>query len=208
MAISSRDSAGIVQFGFEAGFLKQLPRQGWLLAGVPSPESVADHSWRVGVLAYLIAHQEGANADHAAVLGMFHDFPEVRTGDVPSVGKPYVGTAPAHDVIADQTAVLPPKLAAHIVGLVDEHEAAKTAAATPEARCSRDADKLDCLLQALTYGRAGNGQVGPWVSSMADAVVTGSGRALVEAALVSEPGAWWRGFAENFSRLKVRDVPA
>jgi 5'-deoxynucleotidase YfbR-like HD superfamily hydrolase len=208
MGTSPRDAAAIVEFGFEAGGLKLLPRAGWLLAGQPSPESVADHSWRVGVLAYLIAHQEGANADHAAVLGMFHDFPEVRTGDVPSVGKPYVQTASPHQVIADQTEALPAKLAAHIVALVDEHEAAKSAKATAEARCSRDADKLDCLLQALTYGRAGNSQLGPWVSSMADAVATVSGRALVEAALVSEPGAWWRGFAENFGRLTVRDVPA
>lgn len=208
MGTSPRDADGIVSFGFEAGFLKSLPRAGWLLAGVPSPESVADHSWRVGVLAYLIAHQEGANADHAAVLGMFHDFPEARIGDVPSVGKPYVRTAPPHEVITDQAAVLPARLAAHVVALVDEHEGAKLPNATLEARCSRDADKLDCMLQALTYSRAGNSQLQPWVSSMADAVGTQSGRVLVEAALVSEPGGWWRQFAEQFGRLKVRDVPA
>lgn len=39
----------------EAGQLKRTPRAGWLLAGVPTPDSVAEHSYRVGIIAYVIA---------------------------------------------------------------------------------------------------------------------------------------------------------
>ncbi len=95
-------TAAIVSFGYEAGQLKKLPRAGWLLTGITNPESVAGHSFRVAVLAYVIAVQEGANPERAATLGLFHDFPETRIGDVPSVGKPYVRTADPNKVIADQ----------------------------------------------------------------------------------------------------------
>lgn len=194
---------GVARFAYEAGQLKQLPRAGWALAGVPSPESVAEHSFRVGVLAYVIAALEGADADRAATLGLFHDLPETRIGDVPSVGRNYVTTAPPQDVVADQVAELPESLGAHIAALIDEHESAKTASATPESRCSRDADKLDCLLQAREYQAQGNEHMQPWINSMVAAVSTETGKRLAAAAQEVSPGAWWAEFAANFGKKRV-----
>lgn len=191
---------GVAKFAYETGQLKQLPRAGWLLAGVRDPESVAEHSFRVGVLAYIIAALEGADPDRAAALGLFHDLPETRIGDVPSVGRPYVTTASPYDVTADQVAELPPPLAAHIAALIDEHESAKTAAATPESRCSRDADKLDCLLQAREYQGQGNQHMQPWIDSMVAAVSTETGKRLAAAAQEVPPSAWWAEFAANFGK--------
>ncbi|WP_231974540.1 HD domain-containing protein [Pseudonocardia sp. HH130630-07] len=193
------EARGIAQFAYEVGQLKQLRRAGWLLAGVHNPETVAEHSFRVGVLAYVIAVLEGANADRAATLGLFHDLPETRIGDVPNVGRPYITTAAPHDVAADQVAELPEILGRHIVELIDEHEAAKTPAATPEAKCSRDADKLDCLLQAREYQAQGNQQVQRFVDSMVTAVHTETGKRLAAAALETEPSAWWAEFAAAFT---------
>jgi putative hydrolases of HD superfamily len=105
------DSAAIVAFAYEAGQLKRLPRAGRLLTGIKDPESVADNSFRVAVLAYVIAVKEGANPERAATLGLFHDFPETRTGDIPSVGKPYVRT-PARPT----SRTLPVMLLADIAG--------------------------------------------------------------------------------------------
>lgn len=193
---------GVAKFAYEAGQLKRLPRAGWLLAGIREPESVAEHSFRVGVLAYIIAALEGADADRAAALGLFHDLPETRIGDVPSVGRPYVSTAPPHDVASDQVIELPESLATHIVALIDEHESAKTAAATPESRCSRDADKLDCLLQAREYQSQGNQFMQPWIDSMVAAVTTETGKRLAAAAQEVSPGAWWAEFAANFGKKR------
>jgi len=39
--------AGVAAYLFEIGSLKNLPRAGWLRLGVPLPESVAEHSFRV-----------------------------------------------------------------------------------------------------------------------------------------------------------------
>jgi putative hydrolase of HD superfamily len=196
----SADNAfeGIIGFAYEAGHLKQIPRAGWLLAGVRNPESVAEHSFRVGVLAYVIAVQEGANPDRAAALGLFHDFPETRIGDVPSVGKSYVRTTDPREVVADQVSGLPAQLAAHIQGLVAEHESAKRPDGTLEAQCSRDADKLDCLLQAREYQAAGNSNMQRYVDSMIAAVSTRTGIALATIAADLAPSMWWDGFAARF----------
>lgn len=190
--------AAIATFAHEVGHLKHIDRSGWLLAGVRSPESVAEHSFRVGVLAYVIAAAEGADADRAAALGLFHDLPETRIGDVPSVGKRYVTTADPAEVVADQTHALPDDLARRIRGLVAEHESAKTADATPESRCSRDADKIECLLQAREYQREGFTELSPWVATMVDAVSTATGKALAAVAAEVPPAAWWDGFARTF----------
>ncbi|HSV65498.1 MAG TPA: HD domain-containing protein [Mycobacteriales bacterium] len=196
------DNAAIVRFGHETGFLKHVSRSGWLLAGVRDGESVAEHSFRVGILAYCIAVQEGANPDRAATLGLFHDVPETRIGDVPSVGKHYVQTADPVQVITDQVRGMPSELAAHIIALIDEHESAKRPSATLEAKCSRDADKIECLLQAREYQREGYTHLDYWVSTMVDAVETVTGKRLVAAALDVSPAAWWEDFARSFGQRR------
>ncbi|MBE9375592.1 HD domain-containing protein [Saccharopolyspora sp. HNM0983] len=198
--MSDQRFAEIIAFAHESGHLKHTRRTGWLLGGVRDGESVAEHSYRVAVLAYIIAACEGANPERAATLGIFHDVPETRIGDVPSVGKKYITTASPHDIIADQTAGLPPELRDRIVGAVDEHESAKTASATPESECSRDADKLECLLQAREYQCEGYTQLDEWVRSSAEAVTTATGRTLAAAALEVSPGEWWGSFARAVGR--------
>jgi putative hydrolases of HD superfamily len=198
------DMRDVARYAYETGQLKRLPRAGWALAGISSPESVAEHSFRVGVLAYVIAVLEGANPDRAAALGLFHDVPESRIGDVPSVGKPYVSTPPAQAIAADQVADLPENLAQHISALIDEHEGAKEPGATAEARCSRDADKLECLLQAREYQAQGNLQMQPWIDSMVAAVSTETGKRLAAAAQELPPDAWWAEFAANFGKHSTR----
>lgn len=203
MSLSDRSAAGIVSFAHEVGHLKHVSRAGWLLAGVRNGESVAEHSFRVGVLAYVIATYEGANADHAAALGLFHDVPETRTGDVPSVGKRYVDTADPRKVAADQSSRLGDPLAEHVIALITEHESAKTSEATLESKCSRDADKLECLLQAREYQREGYTQLDLYVSSSADAVTTATGRRLAATALKVSPGEWWNEFAQTYGVPRV-----
>jgi putative hydrolases of HD superfamily len=194
------DMHGVVRFAYEAGQLKRLPRAGWLIAGIRDPESVAEHSFRVAVLAYLIAVLEGADPHRATALGLFHDLPETRIGDVPRMGRPYITTAAPDLVASDQVAGLPDELAHHIATLVTEHESANTPAATPEARCSCDADKLDCLLQAREYQCQGNQFVQPWIDSMVTAVITETGKRLAAAAQEVSPDAWWVDMAARFEK--------
>jgi putative hydrolase of HD superfamily len=65
------------------GRLKEVPRTGWLDRGIPPEdvESVADHSYGVALLAWLLAPDELDRA-HAVELALIHDLAESVVGDV------------------------------------------------------------------------------------------------------------------------------
>jgi hypothetical protein len=88
---------------------------------------------------------------------------------------------------------------------VTEHESAKTPDATPEAKCSRDVDKIECLLQAREYQREGYTQLDRWVTTMAEAVTTPTGKRLATAALGVSPAAWWTTSPERSARRGPND---
>jgi putative hydrolase of HD superfamily len=181
------DDDALASFMIETGHLKRTRRAGWQIAGVRDPESVAEHSYRTGVIAYILAVMEGANPDRAAALAVFHDVPETRIGDVPSIGRAHVSTAAPQEVVKAQTARLPESVAAAVRGLIGEFEAKET----PEARCAKDADKLECLLQAREYQSQGYQLMQPWVDTMVSAVRTGSGQRLAQAACTLNVDDWW-----------------
>ncbi|HEV8359378.1 MAG TPA: HD domain-containing protein, partial [Candidatus Thermoplasmatota archaeon] len=65
----------------EAEALKRTPRAGWKRVGIARPESVADHSWRLALMAMLYAEMLGLDAGKAARIAVLHDLAEARTGD-------------------------------------------------------------------------------------------------------------------------------
>src|SRR5260370_33813825 len=144
--------AGMATFLFEMGHLKQLPRSGWLLLGIPQPETVAEHSFRVGVVGIMLAAFDGsADIGRTAALCLLHDAHETRIGDVPSVGRAYVTTAAPQAVSVHQTSAMPGPAAKIIQKLVAEYEATETV----EARLAHDADKIETLPQAIEHQSQG-----------------------------------------------------
>ena len=81
---------------------------------------------------------------------------------------------------------LPPALAGLIRAAVREYEAGQT----PEARCARDADKLEMLLQAREYEDQGHRNVQPWIESALSRLRTPAGRRLADEALAQPPLGW------------------
>jgi putative hydrolases of HD superfamily len=185
--MTDQDLRSLTAYLVEAGHLKRTRRAGWWIAGVRDPESVAEHSFRTGIIGYVLAVMEGANPDRTAALCLFHDMIECRLGDIPSTGKRYVTMAQAEEIAKDQTAELPGAVAQPIRDLVGEFEAKETI----ESRCAKDADKLECLLQAREYQAQGFQTVQPWVDTMVSAVRTDSGRRLAAAARTEPVNAWW-----------------
>jgi putative hydrolase of HD superfamily len=179
---------GAARFAYEMGLLKRLPRAGWLVAGVRDPESVAEHSFRTALLGYVLALLEGADPERTAVLCLFHDTQETRIGDVPYVGHGYVSTAPGATVTADQVDGLPGAVADAVGAVVAEQVAGETA----EARLARDADKLECLVQAREYEARGCHDVRAWIDSSLAALRTPSALRLARACLEVPPAAWWQ----------------
>lgn len=188
---------GVGCFAQEVGYLKRMPRSGWEVAGVPRPETVAEHSFRVGVLAWLLAAIEGADADRAATLGLFHDVHETRIGDVPAVQRKYVATARPEAVAADQAACFSPSLRGWFLDRIDEYEERQT----PEAVCAKDADKLECLLQAREYQAAGVVAVDRMIETSRVGLRTATGRRLAELLVELDPAEWWAQAAADYPAL-------
>lgn len=173
--------------------LKRETRTGWERHGIDAPESVAAHSWGVGLLALVLADEwadavgEPIDAGRAAAMAIVHDLGESVTGDVPATATEAEREAAARDerraVERFDAAVggLAPDRGVTIADLHREFEAGET----PEARFVRELDKLEMLTQAVQYEREGahDGQPGRLDEffETADASVTSDpGRALFE----------------------------
>jgi putative hydrolase of HD superfamily len=130
----------------EALRLKELPRAGWVRAGVSHPESVAAHSWGISwlILALCPAH---VDRGHALALAVIHDLPEVHAGDI----TPKDGVS-AHEKQALEEAGMDRILLGHpqaeaLKALWSEYDSGTS----PEARFVKACDKLDMALQAQRY---------------------------------------------------------
>jgi putative hydrolases of HD superfamily len=189
--------AGTAAFLLEMGHLKNLPRSGWLLLGIPQPETVAEHSFRVGITGMTLAAIDGADIGHTAALCLLHDAHETRIGDVPSVGRAYVTTAAPEAVSAHQTSAMPAGAARAFQALTAEYEAAQT----PESQLARDADKIETLLQAIEYGDRGF-DTGPWRETSLAALRTKAGQELAQAITAADPR-WWAAFAASYHELRA-----
>ena len=118
--------------------LKDIPRTGWLRAGVDSPESVAAHSWGMSVLAMHLCPKK---LDRMRVIEMclVHDLPEVEVGDL----TPYDDTSSTSE---DERKAMT-RLARQWLELFEEYEAQET----EEANFVKYLDKLDMAYMARLY---------------------------------------------------------
>lgn len=180
------DAAGAMNFIFEAGVLKRAARTGWWFAGVKEPESIADHSFRTSLIGMMLAVMEGADPARVSMLCVLHDTQETRITDIPHIAKRYLIAVPNTAVTADQVAACPPAVADVITAAVTEYEAGETL----EAVVARDADKLECLVQAVEYRHQGIDNVQRWIDSSRAALRTASAHRLADAALSGQPLAW------------------
>ncbi|MEV7084987.1 HD domain-containing protein [Streptomyces sp. NPDC093085] len=186
----SEDLTAVARFLYEAGTLKSTRRSGWWMAGVKDPESVADHSWRTALIASVIARLEGADPAQAALLAVWHDSQETRTGDVNHLGKKYGNGSEAdpRDITADQVGGMPEVVAATVRELVAEYEAKES----PEAVCARDADKLECMIQGIEYRAQGYANAQRWIDNSRRRITTPSGQAIADAVLATGSLDWLR----------------
>ncbi|MBL7161132.1 MAG: HD domain-containing protein [Anaerolineales bacterium] len=155
--LDKADTLPIIAAYFEISHLKQLYRQGWLRRGIPTErcESVAEHSFGVAVLAFLLAETYFPDLDHLKVLRMalIHDFGEIYAGDF----------TPGDNIPPEEKNQLERESAQHVFGklpqgaqyiqLWEEFESGKS----PEAQFIQQVDKLEMVLQASVYEHQGWG---------------------------------------------------
>jgi 5'-deoxynucleotidase YfbR-like HD superfamily hydrolase len=174
------------QLIYETGLLKLSKRTGWWLCGVKDPESIAEHSFRTAIIAGLLAGLEGADPARATLLAVWHDSQETRVGDIPHLGRRYLQAASNEDVTRHQTAGLPAALADQLRSLVHDYENGDSL----EVQCAHDADKLDCLFQAIEYRDSGHQNVAGWITSSRTGLRTKAAERLADAAITMTSQQW------------------
>tara|TARA_B100001287_G_scaffold70500_1_gene58165 strand:- start:977 stop:1444 length:468 start_codon:yes stop_codon:yes gene_type:complete len=118
--------------------LKHILREGWVRAGVESPESVAAHSWGMSILAMHLCPPE-INRMRVLEMCLVHDLPEVEVGDLTPHDDTRTKSVDEHNAMQ--------RLAPHWLDLFEEYEAQ----ITEEAKFVKYLDKLDMALMATTY---------------------------------------------------------
>jgi len=160
------------------------------MAGIADPESVAEHSFRTAILGYILAHLADADPMKTAALCLFHDTPEARINDLHSTAKRYIDPGRGEAVaLAEQVERLPQPIADAILSLMGDYEE-KTSL---EAQLARDADVLECLIQAREYQTQGYVNVQEWIDNCKASLKTDVAKNVAEACLQVEPREWWQG---------------
>ena len=133
----------------------------WALMRNTRTENVEEHSYEVAVLAHALAaigrevFHKDVDPDKAATAALFHDAPEIITGDMPTPIKYYnpdikIAYRQVEAVAQDRLlSMLPPELAAIYATLVRESDEGVR-------RYVKAADKLSAYIKCVEEGKAGN----------------------------------------------------
>jgi putative hydrolase of HD superfamily len=150
------DAERVLECMAEIHTLTKLPRIGWIMAGVPDPESVSDHCFETAIIAYILAQQIDQPVDLGKVLSMalFHEVGEVRLTDLPRRSGPYVKAfkrdaerAASEDILRDA--------AESVLPLLEEMHELRTL----EARLVEAAEELQIIAAAMYYAKENRGDI-------------------------------------------------
>ncbi len=145
---TSREMKGALDFFAEAGLLKRVKRSGWWVAGIKDPESVADHCFRTAVIGYYMAFMEGVDPYKVVTMCLFNDIHEARINDLHKMGHYYIDFKQAEKkVFQDQISFLNERVKQPLKAARDEYDTQTS----QESIVARDADILECLVQAREY---------------------------------------------------------
>ncbi len=184
--------AGLNLFA-EAGLLKHIKRSGWWVAGIKNPESVAEHSFRCAIMAYYIAHCEGVDPYKALVMALFNDIHEARINDLHKMGHYYIDFKQAENkVYKDQIEHLDKNVKEEMFILRRDYEEQKT----KESIVARDADILECLLQAKEYLDGGHAKAKKFFQKAPDYLKTKTAQRLWQKIKKWDSSAWWENIVK------------
>lgn len=139
-------SCNKLAFYAEVGKLKSLPRRGWVIRGIPNPETVASHMYRSQFIARDFAIELGEDPMACMYMMMIHDLPEARAGDI----------TPHCNVSKKDKLALEEKAARELAVLSGDPDFLPTfkeynEKETLRAQICGDADKIECLIQTMEY---------------------------------------------------------
>lgn len=107
-------------------------------------ESVAEHSWRITLMAMLLREEFPAlDREKLLCMCLIHDLGECFTGDIPAFRKTEEDRKREEALLDDWVGSLPAPLSGELAALYREMEAQQT----PEAKLYKALDKLEAVIQ-------------------------------------------------------------
>jgi putative hydrolase of HD superfamily len=70
-----------LDFLIKVNQLKEMPRAGWFFMGIKNPESVAAHTFRASVAAWLMSQKKRLNTERLIKIALSHDFCDLYAGE-------------------------------------------------------------------------------------------------------------------------------
>lgn len=178
-----------LNFFAEAGLLKRIKRSGWWVAGIDDPETVAEHSFRTAVIAFYMAHMEDVDPYKTVTMALFNDIHEARINDLHKMGHYYIEFRQAEKkVFKDQVEDLPGKVKKELSAIRGNYDAQRS----KESIVARDADILECLIQAKEYYENGHLTAKKFFQIAPDHLKTKTARKLWEQFQSWDTHDWWQ----------------
>jgi putative hydrolase of HD superfamily len=186
--MNQKQKSQLLQLISEAGTLKRVRRSGWWVLGIRDAETVAEHSFRCAIIGYILARMENAAASKVLLMTLFNDIHEARINDLHKMAQRYIKSQEAEDAaFAEQIEALPGGIKNELSSIHKEYRKQKT----KESIIARDADILECLIQAKEYQEHGHKEAVKFMRKAPAALRTKSARALWAEARKSNLNEWW-----------------
>lgn len=148
----------IIEFCKFAGKLKKTKRTGWAMrVGIKDGESVADHSFRVALMAMVLADMRKLDTEKIMRMALLHDLGESIIGDWDALQTKLDGRQAEKQQKEDEAlrkilALLPKDIESKYLETLKELSARET----EESKLFRQLDRLETILQAIEYQKEGH----------------------------------------------------
>ena len=155
----------ILDFLKDSANLKSISRQGWIdKLSIKNPESVADHSYSMAIMAMIISDLENYDSEKILKMTLLHDLAESKIGDITpeqmtSENKMKIENDAFNEII-DQ---LPETVKSQYLEIWKEYQNNNS----KESLFVHQIDKLEMALQAKIYQKDGKniGDIEPFLES-------------------------------------------
>ena len=139
----------ISNFFFQIANLKNIPRTGWKTKlHISNPESVADHSYMMTVMAMIMSDIKNLNTEKIIKMSLLHDWAESKIGDfMPDEIEPDKKIALEENAMNEILGILPNPVKDDYSTIWNEYQDMVSS----ESKLVHEIDKLEMALQAKIY---------------------------------------------------------
>ncbi|KAJ2387803.1 hypothetical protein GGI05_003979 [Coemansia sp. RSA 2603] len=162
-SFSPSAASSVVSFLSIVEKLKRTKRTGWINNGIKGPESIADHMYRMGIMAMLV-DDSALDRNKCIKMAIVHDLAEALVGDI----TPYDGVSKEQKRALEQSGMQQivetlgnTAQAQEIAALWQEYEDD----VTDEAHLVHDLDKCEMIQQAMEYEHSDQTQLESFFAS-------------------------------------------